>query len=155
LQNKNKKMSKWDATPVEKKTKWDQTPTNSFDQTPCTNTKWDQTPTTSSNSKWDETPATFSKWDQTPTSSASSSASTATPQQKREMENEKRNYYQSDEELNLLLPGKGYIIMDVPGGYASKQARRRPRNNILEREDTIITLQPLNIACDVSYHTNY
>jgi splicing factor 3B subunit 1 len=73
-----------------------------------TGSRWDETPK-ASGSRWDETPKTNakSKWDQTPTGSETPSS----------IDYEKRNYFQSDEELNKLLPVQGYEIVPVPNDY--------------------------------------
>lgn len=124
---RDEKKAKVDATPIS--SKWDQTPSgpsSKWDATPAsasgTFSKWDQTPASSS-SKWDQTPKTSSsKWDQTPVSVASSASTRApagsmTPAEIKEARRiadvDKRNRWMSDEELNSLLPVKGYCNIPI------------------------------------------
>ncbi|KAJ3359756.1 Splicing factor 3B subunit 1 [Kappamyces sp. JEL0680] len=116
------KQSKWDATPSGSD-KWGATP-----QTGAGKSKWDATPASATGSRWDATPASTtggSKWDATPVSVASSASTRAlgsmTPaeikQARYDADVDRRNKFQTDEELNALLPLKGFVILEVPGSY--------------------------------------
>ncbi|KAJ2275663.1 U2 snRNP component prp10 [Coemansia sp. RSA 2526] len=135
------KRSRWDQTPVhgaeaetpKKRSRWDQTPVDvhgAGSETPRgmhggetpRKSRWDQTPQMNS-SQFGETPKrTRSRWDETPAASAFGATPSAAqialhkdPVSTAAVD--ARNVYQTDEELDALLPSDGYAIMDPPASY--------------------------------------
>ena len=103
-----KRRKRWDVEDLSSKkpksSEWDQSETGSFQgDTPKLSI-----PETPKQSKWDETPRN-TNWEETPKAKASE-----TPKGN---DYERRNYYQSDEELNSSLPVKGYTIIEAPVDY--------------------------------------
>ncbi|KAJ1990486.1 U2 snRNP component prp10 [Coemansia spiralis] len=139
-----KRRNRWDQTPADihttaiaetpRRSRWDETPkvidgsANSiFGETPRrTRSRWDETPLiigngTGSAVGFGATPAgaygleTPSVVQIAAAGSAFSSKQQESQQQPSAMD--ARNMYQTDEELDALLPSEGYIIMDPPPSY--------------------------------------
>ncbi|KAJ2448779.1 U2 snRNP component prp10, partial [Coemansia sp. RSA 2336] len=129
-------IHKGDETPVvhgeatpRKRSRWDQTPADvGGDQTPAgihgaaetpRRSRWDQTPQMNAaqfgetpkrtRSRWDETPAQIAT--ATPKAAAAAAISSAAASQ------DPRNAFQTDEELDALLPEEGYEIVEAPASY--------------------------------------
>ncbi|KAJ2846322.1 U2 snRNP component prp10, partial [Coemansia brasiliensis] len=130
-------IHKGDETPVvheaatpRKRSRWDQTPADvRGDQTPAgihgaaetpRRSRWDQTPQMGTvqfgetpkrtRSRWDETPAQIAA--ATPKAAAVAASTALTAAQ------DPRNAFQTDDELDALLPEEGYEIIPAPASYA-------------------------------------
>ncbi|KAJ2356389.1 hypothetical protein GGF43_002107, partial [Coemansia sp. RSA 2618] len=130
-----RKRSRWDQTPVDVHGAGGETPqmgAAQFAETPR-RSRWDQTPQMGSSAQYAETPKrTRSRWDETPAMSAfgatpAAAAGMATPSAAQIALGKEpvstaaidaRNAYQTDEELDALLPAEGYEIMEPPSSYA-------------------------------------
>ncbi|KAJ3116545.1 Splicing factor 3B subunit 1 [Physocladia obscura] len=122
------------ATTTRKKKRWDETPVNTTNNNAAA---WDATPKPSSaakKSRWDETPVNVAGAQQqlfaaTPIGSMGMGMMTPvgamqipmTPEASNAARWEKelmaRNKPMSDDELDSILPSKGYKILEVPGSY--------------------------------------
>ncbi|KAJ3027328.1 UNVERIFIED_CONTAM: Splicing factor 3B subunit 1 [Siphonaria sp. JEL0065] len=135
------KKSKWDdeepAAPVpvaKKRNRWDETPVN---PSAGSTTAWDATPKAGTagaaagkKSRWDETPVNISQFAATPVGTMGMGMMTPNPNRMQipmtpeannalrwEKEMDARNRPMSDEELDSILPDKGYKILDPPATY--------------------------------------
>ncbi|KAJ3333392.1 Splicing factor 3B subunit 1 [Blyttiomyces sp. JEL0837] len=121
------------ATPGRKRNRWDETPVataaqSAWDATPRAGTAGAATPGANKRSRWDETPV--NQFAATPVGGAGFGLMTPTPgqipvpmtpeavnAQRWEKEIDSRNRPMSDEELDSLLPSKGYKILEAPTSY--------------------------------------
>jgi splicing factor 3B subunit 1 len=139
------KKSEWDETESEnevpvKKSRWDQTPVSmgesSGSDTPVIKkSRWDETPLVGSGVGSETPRRSKSRWDETPVSESGMGSATplagATPMMtpihqmtaeqwntyKVEKEMDERNRPLSDEELDALIPKKGYAVLVPPATY--------------------------------------
>lgn len=146
--SKTGRVSRWDATPVvssadgansvvKKRNRWDETPVavstaESWDATPKAN--GDAVGATPKRSRWDQTPVAnnLSQFAATPVGNygmmtpapgmvgvgVANGGVPMTPTSYGDAEIDKRNRPLSDEELDAILPEKGYVILEPPSGYA-------------------------------------
>ncbi|KAJ2659714.1 U2 snRNP component prp10 [Coemansia sp. RSA 1199] len=140
-EQKQEKRSRWDQTPVhvgaeaetpKKRSRWDQTPVDihrAGSETPVgihggetpRKSRWDQTPQMNT-MQFGETPKrTRSRWDETPAVVGLATPSAAQIALNKDSVStaavDARNAYQTDEELDALLPSDGYAIMEPPASY--------------------------------------
>ncbi|KAI8903356.1 armadillo-type protein [Gorgonomyces haynaldii] len=124
------KKSKWDDAPTEpvKKSKWDEAPVS--DETPKTGSRWSETPVqadgaTPKRSRWGETPVGVAGL-QTPTAEQLAQMTPKEQQQAKAVhEANWRNRFLSDEDLNTMIPVRGYTILEPPQGYVPIQTPAR------------------------------
>ncbi|ORY44430.1 splicing factor 3B subunit 1 [Rhizoclosmatium globosum] len=132
------KKSKWDddaepaSAPVaaRKRNRWDETPVNP--SAGGATTAWDATPKAAApgkKSRWDETPVNASQFAATPVGNMGMGMMTPVPGMqipmtpeasnalRWEKELDARNRPMSDEELDSILPDKGYKIIEPPSSY--------------------------------------
>ena len=120
------RRSRWDETPVAptpaRRSRWDETPAPAAAPTTAKRSRWDETPVAPSSSASAATPAV----DATPVAATPLATALATPMAtpmatpavlRAEHELDERNRYQSDEELDALLPSEGYTVLEPPADY--------------------------------------
>ncbi|KAJ2610061.1 U2 snRNP component prp10 [Coemansia sp. RSA 1365] len=136
--------SKWDVeTPTQqveaqtpqRRKRWDQTPADvhtSVAMTPQRRSRWDETPRVADGAPSETPKRTRSRWDETPVMATpvgrQMAAGMATPAggqmagiltQQPDGVVDARNQYQTDEELDALLPNEGYVVMEAPASYVA------------------------------------
>ena len=132
-----------------RRSRWDETPVAA---TPARRSRWDETPvapTTAKRSRWDETPVAPPGISDTAPAVAATPLATplatamatpmatplATPAMLRaEHDLDERNRYQSDEELDALLPSDGYTVLEPPANY---HPIRTPARRLLATPGTV------------------
>ncbi|TIB12090.1 hypothetical protein E3P89_01776 [Wallemia ichthyophaga] len=110
---------KSEEIPKKRSSRWDEAPTQSTTQSTS------PPPQKQRRSRWDQTPSTAPEHDKTVADVAAMLPPAlmglpAVPQGLDTFSNQaanSRNRYMSDEELNILLPSDGFIIVPVPEGY--------------------------------------
>ncbi|RKP17732.1 ARM repeat-containing protein [Rozella allomycis CSF55] len=129
------KKRRWDQTPTPKSSEWDK------EEASVSKSRWDQTPvsmdsgaTPSRRNRWDETPVVSSgnatsdrksksRWDETPVyqggmaTPLGNAQPMMTPMAGDVSVFDARNRPMSDEELDAILPSKGYAILEAPSSY--------------------------------------
>ncbi|KAJ1978846.1 U2 snRNP component prp10, partial [Dimargaris xerosporica] len=118
-----RKRSRWDETPVAGSgstamatprttgSRWDATPKR-------TRSRWDETPVASSGAQFGETPVgNLGLMTPTPGQLAVPMTPTSTGNTRLDRELDQRNRPLTDEELDALLPAKGYEILQPPASY--------------------------------------
>ncbi|KAJ2312928.1 hypothetical protein IWW54_001800 [Coemansia sp. RSA 2705] len=166
--------SRWDQTPAHpagaetprKRSRWDQTPADvhgSGSETPR-RSRWDQTPAHTATA---ETPKrTRSRWDETPAmvglaTPAATAAGLATPSAAqlalaKEPQSaaaaaamDARNQYQTDEDLDALLPSEGYAVMEPPSSYVPI---RTPARKLMATPAPLVQAEGFFMAEQASEH---
>lgn len=111
-----------DAQPKKRRSRWDQTADGSVEATPSTKkrSRWDQTPAAPSSTAGSETSEASSFYLQTPSPGFPSSGVNGYG-----MVEDPRTRWITDEELDVLLPSDGYVVVSPPDDYNPVRPARK------------------------------